>query len=162
MNLPKALVLTAAATTFCLMTSPAFAVQETTPQNMTCQEFMDMNPKSMTPVAFWVVNRNTDFSGGDYVDWHEVETVSVPKCCSSATRTPPLNSAISARSSKITLLPGIRPGNPPRCGGPALLIDTAFARQMAADKLAIQNAPIIAPPPAPAAAPKSRVSTARR
>ncbi|MDU2176208.1 MAG: HdeA/HdeB family chaperone, partial [Clostridioides difficile] len=78
MNLPKALVLTAAATTFCLMTSPAFAVQETTPQNMTCQEFMDMNPKSMTPVAFWVVNRNTDFSGGDYVDWHEVETVSVP------------------------------------------------------------------------------------
>lgn len=49
MNLPKALVLTAAATTFCLMTSPAFAVQETTPQNMTCQEFMDMNPKSMTP-----------------------------------------------------------------------------------------------------------------
>ncbi|MFA1118397.1 HdeA/HdeB family chaperone [Klebsiella pneumoniae] len=38
-----------------------------------------MNPKSMTPVAFWVVNRNTDFSGGDYVDWHEVETVSVPK-----------------------------------------------------------------------------------
>ena len=79
MNLPKALVLTVAATTFCLMTSPAFAVQETTPQNMTCQEFMDMNPKSMTPVAFWVVNRNTDFSGGDYVDWHEVETVSVPK-----------------------------------------------------------------------------------
>lgn len=48
MNLPKALVLTVAATTFCLMTSPAFAVQETTPQNMTCQEFMDMNPKSMT------------------------------------------------------------------------------------------------------------------
>lgn len=33
----------------------------------------------MTPVAFWVVNRSTDFSGGDYVDWHEVETVSVPK-----------------------------------------------------------------------------------
>ncbi|MBQ5239099.1 HdeA/HdeB family chaperone [Klebsiella pneumoniae] len=58
MNLPKALVLTVAATTFCLMTSPAFAVEETTPQNMTCQEFMDMNPN---------------------VDWHEVETVSVPK-----------------------------------------------------------------------------------
>ncbi|MFK9842705.1 acid-resistance protein, partial [Escherichia coli] len=27
MNLPKALVLTVAATTFCLMTSPAFAVE---------------------------------------------------------------------------------------------------------------------------------------
>jgi acid stress chaperone HdeB len=34
---PKALVLTVAATTFCLMTSPAFAVEETTPQNMTCR-----------------------------------------------------------------------------------------------------------------------------
>ncbi len=110
MNLPKALVLTAAATTFCLMTSPAFAVQETTPQNMTCQEFMDMNPKSMTPVAFWVVNRNTDFSGGDYVDWHEVETVSVPKCCSSATRTPPPNSVISARSSKNNPAPRLLAG----------------------------------------------------
>ncbi len=117
MNLPKALVLTVAATTFCLMTSPAFAVEETTPQNMTCQEFMDMNPKSMTPVAFWVVNRNTDFSGGDYVDWHEVETVSVPKMLQECHRTPPLNLAISARSSKNNP-PGIRPGNPPRCGGP--------------------------------------------
>jgi acid stress chaperone HdeB len=111
---PKALVLTVAATTFCLMTSPAFAVEETTPQNMTCQEFMDMNPKSMTPVAFWVVNRNTDFSGGDYVDWHEVETVSVPKMLQ-VPRTPPLNLAISARSSKIT--PASGRGNPPRCGG---------------------------------------------
>ncbi|MDP1039530.1 HdeA/HdeB family chaperone, partial [Klebsiella pneumoniae] len=38
-----------------------------------------MNQKSMTPVAFWVVNSNTDFSGVDNVDWNEVETVSVPK-----------------------------------------------------------------------------------
>ena len=90
MNLPKALVLTVAATTFCLMTSPAFAVEETTPQNMTCQEFMDMNPKSMTPVAFWVVNRNTDFSGGDYVDWHEVESRKTywPTCRQSGSPSP--------------------------------------------------------------------------
>lgn len=101
MNLPKALVLTVAATTFCLMTSPAFAVQETTPQNMTCQEFMDMNPKSMTPVAFWVVNRNTDFSGGDYVDWHEVETVSVPKMLQQCHKNP------GARRGKLTSLPAV-------------------------------------------------------
>jgi acid stress chaperone HdeB len=117
MNLPKALVLTVAATTFCLMTSPAFAVQETTPQNMTCQEFMDMNPKSMTPVAFWVVNRNTDFSGGDYVDWHEVETVSVPKMLQQCHKNPAaklgdLNSVIKislpgARRGKLTSLPAV-------------------------------------------------------
>ncbi|MGB7803848.1 acid-activated periplasmic chaperone HdeB [Buttiauxella sp.] len=66
----------------------AFAVQETTPKNMTCQEFIDMNPKYMTPVAFWVVNRNTDFKGGDYVHWQEVETVSVPKIVKQCQKTP--------------------------------------------------------------------------
>lgn len=117
MNLPKALVLTVAATTFCLMTSPAFAVEETTPQNMTCQEFMDMNPKSMTPVAFWVVNRNTDFSGGDYVDWHEVETVSVPKMLQECHKNPAAKLGDLSAVIKKYPPPGIRPGNPPRCGG---------------------------------------------
>ncbi len=162
MNLPKALVLTVAATTFCLMTSPAFAVEETTPQNMTCQEFMDMNPKSMTPVAFWVVNRNTDFSGGDYVDWHEVETVSVPKMLQECHKNP---------AAKLGDLSAVIKNNPPASGretrraaaGPALLIDTAFARQMAADKLAIQKRPDNRPPPpAPAAAPESKGSPAHR
>ncbi|MEQ5587361.1 HdeA/HdeB family chaperone [Klebsiella pneumoniae] len=51
------------------------ATGETYPKS----DLFNKAPKSMTPVAFWVVNRNTDFSGGDYVDWHEVETVSVPK-----------------------------------------------------------------------------------
>lgn len=51
----------------------------TVAQEMGGDHSINKAPKSMTPVAFWVVNRNTDFSGGDYVDWHEVETVSVPK-----------------------------------------------------------------------------------
>ncbi len=105
MNLPKALVLTVAATTFCLMTSPAFAVEETTPQNMTCQEFMDMNQKH-DPVAFWVVNRNTDFSGGDYVDWHEVETVSVPKMLQECHKNPAAK--LGDLSAIIKITPGIR------------------------------------------------------
>ena len=79
MNIKVSISIIIAAAALSTSINSAFAEQETTPQNMTCQEFMDMNPKSMTPVAFWVVNRNTDFSGGDYVDWHEVETVSVPK-----------------------------------------------------------------------------------
>ena len=120
MNLPKALVLTVAATTFCLMTSPAFAVEETTPQNMTCQEFMDMNPKSMTPVAFWVVNRNTDFSGGAYVDWHEVETVSVPKMLQECHKNPAAKLGDLSRSSKNNPPPASGRGNPPRCGGSRL------------------------------------------
>ncbi len=112
MNLPKALVLTVAATTFCLMTSPAFAVEETTPQNMTCQEFMDMNPKSMTPVAFWVVNRNTDFSGGDYVDWHEVETVSVPKMLQECHKNPAAKTWRSQRGHQKITPPASGRGKP--------------------------------------------------
>ena len=130
MNLPKALVLTVAATTFCLMTSPAFAVEETTPQNMTCQEFMDMNPKSMTPVAFWVVNRNTDFSGGDYVDWHEVETVSVPKMLQECHKSPP----------------GIRPGKPAALRRVPLYSSIPHSHgRWRPISLRYKNAPIIAP-----------------
>jgi len=57
----------------------AKAAQDVTPSNMTCQEFLDMNPKSYTPIAFWVLNKDTDFKGGDYVDWHETETIATPK-----------------------------------------------------------------------------------
>jgi len=56
----------------------AKTLNENIPENMTCKEFVDMNPKAMTPVAFWVINKDTDFKGGDYVDWHEVDTASVP------------------------------------------------------------------------------------
>ena len=146
MNLPKALVLTVAATTFCLMTSPAFAVEETTPQNMTCQEFMDMNPKSMTPVAFWVVNRNTDFSGGDYVDWHEVETVSVPKMLQECHKNPAAKLGDLRAVIKKYPPPGIRPGNPAALRRVPLYssIPHSHGRRRPIS-LRYKNAPIIAP-----------------
>ncbi|MFF6013474.1 acid-activated periplasmic chaperone HdeB [Rahnella sp. R3(2024)] len=56
----------------------AKTLSENISENMTCKEFVDTNPKAMTPVAFWMINKNTDFKGGDYVDWHEVDTISVP------------------------------------------------------------------------------------
>ena len=48
------------------MTNVAKAAQDLIPSNMTCQEFLDMNPKSYTPIAFWVLNKDTDFKGGNY------------------------------------------------------------------------------------------------
>jgi len=57
----------------------AEALNENIPQEMTCKEFVDMNPKAMTPVAFWIINKDTQFKGGDYVDWNEVDTISVPR-----------------------------------------------------------------------------------
>ncbi|ACY85526.1 HdeA/HdeB family chaperone [Edwardsiella piscicida] len=51
----------------------------TTPETMTCHEFTQMNPKAMTPVMVWVVNKDRDYKNGDYVDWQKVQTVMVPK-----------------------------------------------------------------------------------
>lgn len=79
MNIKVSISIIIAAAAMATTINSAFAEPETTPQNMTCREFMDMNPKYMTPIAFWVVNKNTDFKGGDYVHWHEVETIAVPK-----------------------------------------------------------------------------------
>ncbi|ECY9167923.1 acid-activated periplasmic chaperone HdeB [Salmonella enterica subsp. enterica serovar Kentucky] len=49
-----------------------------TPKGMSCQEFVDLNPHTMAPVAFWVLNEDEDFKGGDYVDFQETETTAVP------------------------------------------------------------------------------------
>ena len=53
-------------------------VKATSPTDMTCQEYIDLNPKAMTPVAFWVVNKDTQYKEGDFVDMEDVETVSAP------------------------------------------------------------------------------------
>lgn len=41
-------------------------------------EFIDLNPQTMAPVAFWVLNEDEDFKGGDYVDYNETVTTAVP------------------------------------------------------------------------------------
>ena len=74
-----------------LTTNVATAAQSVTPNNMTCQEFLDMNPKSYTPIAFWVLNKDTDFKGGDYVDWSETETIATPKAVELCKKAPNRN-----------------------------------------------------------------------
>ena len=54
------------------------AKTEVTPKGMNCQEFIDLNPQTMAPVAFWVLNEDEDFKGGDYVDYNETVTTAVP------------------------------------------------------------------------------------
>ncbi len=52
--------------------------KEVTPRNMSCQEFIDLNPQTMAPVAFWMLNKDVNFKGGDFVDFNETETTAVP------------------------------------------------------------------------------------
>ncbi|CFQ44622.1 MULTISPECIES: acid-activated periplasmic chaperone HdeB [Yersinia] len=70
------LLLSAAATTFAATTTSATG---TTPSDMTCKEFLDLNPKSLTPVVYWVLNDDTQYKHGDYVDLHETDTIVTPK-----------------------------------------------------------------------------------
>ncbi|CNI83787.1 acid-activated periplasmic chaperone HdeB [Yersinia mollaretii] len=69
--------------------STAFAASSpTTPADMTCKEFLDLNPKSMTPVAFWVINKDTQFKKGDAVDFQEIDTVYTPKIMDMCKKSP--------------------------------------------------------------------------
>ncbi|CFR05429.1 acid-resistance protein [Yersinia kristensenii] len=73
-SLPNIAIATLLLTTM----TPVFA-SSTTPTEMTCKEFLDLNPKSMTPVAFWILNEDTQYKKGDNVDFQEVDTVYTPK-----------------------------------------------------------------------------------
>ncbi|CNK52251.1 acid-activated periplasmic chaperone HdeB [Yersinia kristensenii] len=73
-SLPNLAIATLLLTTM----TPVFA-SSTTPTEMTCKEFLDLNPKSMTPVAFWILNEDTQYKKGDNVDFQEVDTVYTPK-----------------------------------------------------------------------------------
>ncbi|QLY70620.1 ABC transporter substrate-binding protein [Citrobacter freundii] len=61
---------------------------EVAPQNMTCKEFVNLNPKYMAAIAFVVVNENSDLNSDNYVSLYEVETVSVPKMIKQCHQTP--------------------------------------------------------------------------
>ncbi|CFQ92380.1 acid-resistance protein [Yersinia frederiksenii] len=67
------------ATLVTTMSAVFAASSPTTPNDMSCKEFLDLNPKSMTPVAFWILNQDTQYKNGDSVDFQEVDTVYTPK-----------------------------------------------------------------------------------
>ncbi|WP_338628133.1 acid-activated periplasmic chaperone HdeB [Yersinia intermedia] len=66
-------------TTFLTISTIFAASSPTTPTDMTCKEFLDLNPKSMTPVAFWIINKDTKYKEGDSIDFQEIDTVYTPK-----------------------------------------------------------------------------------
>ncbi|MFL1906479.1 HdeA/HdeB family chaperone [Plesiomonas shigelloides] len=54
-------------------TAPAAATPA--PQDMTCKDFLLLNPKAQTPMAFWVANYDTDYKHGDYVNAQVVGSI---------------------------------------------------------------------------------------
>lgn len=60
--------------TACLVAASAFssvALAEPAdiqvPDKMTCKEFVNLNPQSWAPVALWVISKDTQYPGGDFV-----------------------------------------------------------------------------------------------
>ncbi|EDU60693.1 ABC transporter substrate-binding protein [Providencia stuartii] len=50
-----------------------------TPEKMTCQEYINLNPQSWAPVALWITNMDTQFKGGDYVALTEQSVAEAPQ-----------------------------------------------------------------------------------
>lgn len=57
--------------------SCAFA--ETTPDSMTCKEFVDLNPKAASPVVYWVASEDIINKQGDSFDIEKVDTYVTPQ-----------------------------------------------------------------------------------
>lgn len=49
-----------------------------TPENMSCQEYIDLNPQSWAPIAMWMTNQTTQFKGGDFVSLSQQSIAEVP------------------------------------------------------------------------------------
>lgn len=77
MNKKTLLGVTFAALCFSGASFAATAPVTTTPapQDMTCKDFLLLNPKAQTPMAFWVANYDTDYKHGDYVNAQVVGSI---------------------------------------------------------------------------------------
>lgn len=62
-----------------LTNSSAFAAEKVTPEDMTCQEFINLDPQAMLPVAWWMQHQETIYKGGDTVSLSETDTTSIPQ-----------------------------------------------------------------------------------
>lgn len=67
------------------------AATEVSPENMTCDEFINLNPKAMAPIAAWMLTKDTVYKGGDSVDLQETVTVGVPQVITFCKQNPKAN-----------------------------------------------------------------------
>lgn len=62
-----------------MLSIPVAHSAENSPDKMTCQEFINLNPKAMLPVAWWMLNEETVYKGGDSVSLNETDLTSIPQ-----------------------------------------------------------------------------------
>lgn len=67
--------------TYFFVFPPSYA-QETRdgiPSDMTCQEYIDLQPEYRPSIAFWLANRDNNFTGPNYVSMQTAITVWEPE-----------------------------------------------------------------------------------
>jgi len=57
----------------------ALAADKVTPEDMTCLEFINLDPQAMLPVSWWMQHQETIYKGGDTVSLTETDTTSIPQ-----------------------------------------------------------------------------------
>lgn len=62
-----------------LLNTQSVYATELSPDKMTCQEFINLNPKAMLPVAWWMLHEETVYKGGDTVSLNETDLTSIPQ-----------------------------------------------------------------------------------
>ncbi len=64
-SLRKAFIFMGAVAALSLVNAQSALAANESAKDMTCQEFIDLNPKAMTPVAWWMLHEETVYKGGD-------------------------------------------------------------------------------------------------
>lgn len=62
-----------------LTSSHSALASSTMPEKMKCEEFINLNPKAMLPVAWWMLHEKTIYKGGDSVSLQESDVTRVPE-----------------------------------------------------------------------------------
>lgn len=71
-----------------MLNVPVTHAADNSPDKMTCQEFINLNPKAMLPVAWWMLNEETVYKGGDSVPLNETDLTSIPQVIEYCKRNP--------------------------------------------------------------------------
>ena len=71
-----------------MLNVPVTHAADNSPDKMTSQEFINLNPKAMLPVAWWMLNEETVYKGGDSVSLNETDLTSIPQVIEYCKRNP--------------------------------------------------------------------------
>lgn len=75
----KAFIFMGAVAALSLVNAQSALAANESAKDMTCQEFIDLNPKVMTPVAWWMLHEETVYKGGDTATLNETDLTQIPK-----------------------------------------------------------------------------------